>query len=557
MQSLHIRNLAIADDVCVEFTPGLNVITGETGAGKSLMVAALTLVLGERADRTLIRAGADACSVDAAFALADSTAVDAVLGALGLPACDGGQLVIRRALAASGGNRAFINDAPGTLAALKAVGDLLVDLHGPHDHQSLLNPAFQMQVLDAYGRTTAETAAYREVFDAVGALERRRAELEAVGEDNGGRMETLRFQIKEIDAAELSAGDEEAVAAELLLVANAARILELAGAVRNALTEDDAAVFNRLVDVQRALDELAGLIGRVAAEWRQEVQGLAVQAQELSNSVAAAAERIEGDPARLRWLEDRMAVIQNLKRKFGGTLAAVLAVRAQQAATLADLESRGERLAALDVELAAGRARLQAAGKKLTAARTRAAGRLATAVRVELKDLGLAAGGFDAALAPATPPQRSGLDAVEFGFAPNVGEPMRPLRAIASSGEISRVMLAIKAALAAHDRIPVLVFDEIDANLGGVTGSAVGRKLSAVAGTRQVLCITHLPQVAAQGATHFVVSKSVRNQRTLTRIERVADETRAEELARMLGGKDLTRVTLEHAREMLKKTGRR
>jgi DNA repair protein RecN (Recombination protein N) len=554
LQSLRIRNLAIADDVSVEFVPGLNVITGETGAGKSLMVAALNLVLGERADRTMIRAGEETCTVEAAFELSDTRAVDAVLADLGLAECDAGQLIIRRIVSSAGASRNLVNDSSATLQTLKALGDVLVDLHGPHDHQSLLSPAFQLQVLDEFGQTRKELAAYREVFDAIRALEARRAELESAGENTAERIETLRYQLSEIDDAQVSAGEEDAVTEELTRVANASRILELAGAARAALTEDEAAAFNRLVDAQRALGELTGLMGRAAGEWLQEAKGLAMQAQELSNSIASESERIDADPGRLQWLENRMAVLQKLKRKHGATLADVLAARERLAASLADLETRGERLAAMDAELRALRARRTAAGGELTAARARAARKLSAAVVKELKDLGFAHGGFDAALS-GSEPQRSGLDAVEFGFAPNVGEPMRPLRAIASSGEISRVMLAVKAALAAHDRIPVLVFDEIDANLGGVTGSAVGLKLARVAATHQVLCITHLPQVAVHGARHLVVGKEVHQKRTLTRITPVEGDARAEEIARMLGGKDLTSVTLQHAREMLKPAG--
>ena len=551
LQALRIRNLAIADDVAVEFAPGLNVITGETGAGKSLMVAALNLVLGERADRSLIRSGEEAGSVEAAFDLADPAAVDAVLADLGLAACEGGQLIVRRTVSSAGASRNIVNDSPATLQALKALGNLLVDLHGPHDHQSLLNPAFQLSVLDGFGRTQKERAAYGEIFDALRELETRRAELESAGENTAERIETLRYQLAEIDDARVSADEEDAVNEELTRVANASRILELAGAVRAALTEDEGAAFNGLIAAQRALGELPELMGRDAEDWLREVKALAVQAQELSHAVASAAERIDADPGRLQWLEDRMAVIQKLKRKYGATLAGVLAARERIATALDELESRGERLAALDAELAALRSRLTERGLALTTARLRAARKLAVAVLKELQDLGFAHGGFDVTLT-AAPPHRSGLDTVEFGFAPNVGEAMRPLRAIASSGEISRVMLAVKAALAAHDRIPVLVFDEIDANLGGVTGSAVGLKLAQVATTHQVLCITHLPQVAVHGARHLVVGKEVRQKRTLTRIAPVEGDARAEEVARMLGGKDLTPVTLQHAREMLK-----
>jgi DNA repair protein RecN (Recombination protein N) len=282
-----------------------------------------------------------------------------------------------------------------------------------------------------------------------------------------------------------------------------------------------------------------------------EARSAAVQVQELSTAIAAMAASVEGDPARLEWLETRKAALRKVKRTYGGTVESAREALEAAHRRREDLLHRGERLAELDAEHAAVVAELEAAGGDLRKARSKAAIKLAKAITDELRVLGFEHGAFAVELSPCEP-TAAGMDEVEFGFQPNVGEPMRPLRAIASSGEISRVMLATKAVLASHDRIPVLVFDEVDANLGGTTGHAVGAKLAVVASSHQVLCITHLPQVAVHGSSHFVVSKSVTDGRTRTQICPVDDEARVEEVARMLGGRDLTSVTLDHARELLK-----
>jgi DNA repair protein RecN (Recombination protein N) len=306
-----------------------------------------------------------------------------------------------------------------------------------------------------------------------------------------------------------------------------------------------------MVFVQNRLEELSPILPDAKA-WKQEASGIAISLQELADTVSRAATRIEGDPARLQWLEDRMSEVHKLKRKYGGSVEAILAHLDTCKQQLRELETRGERIAELDRGIAAARADVKAVGGTLSQARRKCATGLAKAIISELKELGFPHGQFFIDLQDSEP-RLSGLDAIEFGFAPNVGEPARPLRLIASSGEISRIMLAIKAVVARHDRIPVLIFDEIDANVGGEMGTAIGAKLDAVAQTHQVLCITHLPQVAVYGKAHYVVRKEVSEGRTHTLIATVEGEARAEEVARMLGGKDLTSVTLRHAREMLKR----
>jgi DNA repair protein RecN (Recombination protein N) len=549
LHHLRIVNLAIVEKVAVEFQPGLNVVTGETGAGKSILVGALNLVLGARADRSLIRAGADRCSVEAAFDLRDAGGVNAALEALDMPPCEDGRLVVRRAVTASGSNRVFVNDSPATVQALKTIGDLLVDMHGPHDHQSLLNPEFQLAVLDAFAGLDDERGAYEAHYRRAAELERQVRALDVDEQQTARQIDLLTFQIGELEAAELDTVDEQELDREHACVANASRILELSDAVCRALTEDEQPVFDAVTFVRNRLAELAELVPR-GREWEQEAESLAVRVQELAADVSGFAQGVEADPARQQWIEDRLALIHKLKRKYGANVEDMLAHLQQARDELAALETRDEKLAAITAERDRAREAMTTAGGRLSGKRRKAAAALARRITRELRDLGFEHGTFGVDLAGADP-RPSGLDVVEFGFAPNAGEPSRPLRAIASSGEISRVMLAVKTVLAAHDRIPVLIFDEIDANVGGETANAVGAKLRAVADARQVVCITHLPQVAVNGTSHFVVTKGVEGGRTRTGIAVLSPSKRVEEIARMLGGRDLTSVTLKHAREML------
>ena len=554
LTNLRVKNLALVESIRVEFGPGLNVITGETGAGKSILIGALSLLLGERADRSMIRAGEDACGAEAFFQLKDSSAVDEVLETYGIDPCQDGQLIIRRIIKASGSSQNLVNDSPVTLQALKEIGRLLVDMHGPHDHQSLLSPEFQMDLLDAFGHSWDERAAYEETFRAMAALDEKRAALEGVGENVAEQIDLLSYRVKDIEEAAPVEGEEEKVEQEQKLVGNAQRVLELGQAALQALAEGESSAFDALALAQRPLDELARLVPE-AAEWKTEIQSCAARLQEVSATMHSVLDRVEADPARLEWLDQRLATYQRLKRKYAPTVAGVLEILRESKERLRSLETRGEQLAQIENEKAGLLKTLRAQGGSLRVKRTAAAGKLAEAVTRELRALGFPHGSFSVELREAEP-HLSGMDDIEFGFAPNVGEPMRPLRAIASSGEISRVMLASKAVLAGHDRIPLMVFDEIDANVGGEMGSAVGRKLAEVARQHQVICITHLPQVAVHGVLHLAVAKSVKDNRTSTDVTPLDEKARVEELARMLGGRDLTSVTLKHAREMLESVGR-
>ena len=553
LTTLRVKNLALVERVSVEFRPGLNVITGETGTGKSILIGALSLLLGDRAEKRLIRSGADACGAEAVFQLADAAGVDALLEAAGLEPCDQGQLILRRVVKAEGASQVLINDQPATLQLLKQLGERLLDMHGPHDHQSLLNPAFQLDLLDAYGQLRETRAAYEAAFADWRSLVNRLDALASEVGDLDAEKDRLAYRVQELAAAAPVEGEDEQVAQEQRLLGQTQRVQELCSGAVEALVDGEASAFNALVGVQKNFEELSRL-DPAAQDWLAQVRGMAAQLQELQGGLHGLAERLEHDPQRLAWLDERLAVYQRLRRKYAPTVPEMLKILEQSRARLHDLQTRDAQIAQLKQESDQALDTVRARGAVLRQQRQAVCQKLAADVTGELRALGFPGGSFAVRLQPVAPAP-TGLDAVEFGFAPNVGEPMMPLRDIASSGEISRVMLATKVVLAQHDRIPVLVFDEIDANIGGATGSAVGRKLAEVARRHQVLCITHLPQVAVFGQTHLAVSKAVRDGRTSTQVQVLEDQERVEEIARMLGSRELTRTALTHARELLAGAG--
>ncbi len=547
LRTLKIKNLALVDDVQVGFAEGLNVITGETGAGKSLMIGALRLLLGERADKSLIRTGETSCSVHAEFGLEDAKQVDAVLENAGLEPCDGGLLIIRRVITETS-NRTTINDESVTLNTLKRLGEVLVDMHGPYDHQSLLDPHVQLEILDAFGHI--DHADYLKHYRKYREIQQ---QIEALNSDNEEdlqrQIEFLDYRVNEIESANLNPEEEVQVEEEHSTIANAQQVIELANGTVQALTEGEGCAFDGLVAAQQALNQLVKLLPE-AQEWHDELESAVTSVQEVVRSIEQSADGIDASGERMQWLDDRLTTYQTLKRKYGATVEEVIENGEQWKAQLADLRGRDKKREELENQLTLIFQDLDIAGSELRKQRENVADHLSECITRELVDIGFEHGFFDVQITPCEPGP-SGMDSIDFGFAPNAGEDMRPLRMIASSGEISRVMLATKAVLAKQDRIPVLVFDEIDANIGGEIGGAVGRKLAQVAQHHQLLCITHLPQVAACGNRHLAVSKKVEDGRTFTEVELLDDETRPEELARMLGGKDSTNVTLQHAKEML------
>ena len=558
LTTLRIKNLALVADLTLELQAGYNVITGETGAGKSMLIGALNLVLGERADRTLIRSGAESCSVEAVFELRPPRAhIRAFLEENGLEPCQDHQLVLKRAFTNAGANRQFINGSPTTLAALNALGQWLVDIHGPHEHQSLLHPARQLAILDAFGKLEAEREGFAQVLARGASLQARKSVLIVDERTYAQQLDLLRFQTGEIAAARLQPGEEDQLTRDYTRASNAAKLLQLGHEALETLGEGENSLLAQAGLVGRALRELERTDASAAPLVALQEQAVSVF-QELRAELSRYADKVELDPGRLAQLEERLNLLQALKRKYGPGLADVIAFGEEARRKLGSLEQRDAELARLNAQLEELTAELWRTGQALGAKRRAVVPELSKAVGKELSGLGFKQSRFDATLATVgrsdflEHPWRvpaSGLEAIEFQFAPNPGEPARPLRAIASSGELARVMLALKTVLAAEDQVPVLVFDEVDANVGGETARAVGEKMRQIARRRQVLCITHLPQVAAPAAAHYVATKQLKGGRTISEITRLQPKERVTELARMLGGQ--TEAALKHAQALV------
>ncbi len=581
LTTLRIKNLALVADLTLELQPGYNVITGETGAGKSIIIGALSLVLGERADRTLLRSGTDSCSVEAVFDVSRlKVPLKSFLEDNGLEPCEEQQLVLKRTFSTSGANRQFINGSPTALVTLASVGEWLVDIHGPHEHQSLLNPAKQLGILDAFGRLDDEREVFGELVRRRVALQSEKAALIVDEKTYAQQLDLLRFQVNEITAARLQPGEEEQIELDYKRASNAAKLLELSQAALGVLGEDESSLLAQAGALGRTLQELQR-VDNSAAPLLSVHEQASSALRELQTELSRYSDKVEVDPAQLRQLEERLNLIHSLKRKYGATLAEVVEFGNEAQRKLHSMEQRDAELTRLNGELQKIEAELWRAGKTLSAKRRKLLPQLSKAVSKQLSDLGFKQSIFDAnltsisdskageldsritnhtardaapspgrALPQVTPFASTGIDKLEFQFAPNPGEPARPLRAIASSGELARVMLALKTVLAAEDQIPVLVFDEVDANVGGETANAVGEKMRQIARNRQVICITHLPQVAATATAHYVASKQVKAERTLSQIVLLGEKERVTELARMLGGQ--SDAARRHAEALLR-----
>ena len=548
---LQIKNLALVEELEWQMAPGFIAVTGETGAGKSIIIGALQLLLGERADKSLIRTGADLCTVEAAFSGDDLQKLNPRLIEAGIEPCEG-ELIIKRTLSTSGANRQFINGSPTTLSILKNLGDDLVDLHGPHDHQSLLAPEKQLELLDSFARAGEQLDEYRKHYRQLQTLIAEHTALNTAETAREQELDLLRHQISEISSANLVAGEEEEIESRYKLAANSKRLIELASAIANKLSEADDSVLSQLAETQRLLRELERIDNSISRFSSAHATAV-VELSEIARSLSQYAEKLDLDPAQLVALEQRVSLFETLKRKYGGSIADVIEFGKRAAERMRRIEGRDAELERLSAEIEKVRGQMSRAGEALRKLRTKVAPKLSETIRKNLVDLGFRQSEFEAKLSALDEPRASGFDSVELLFSPNPGEPLKPLRAIASTGEISRLMLAIKSALAAQDAIPLLVFDEIDTNVGGEIAHAVGAKMQTLGHNHQVICITHLPQVAATASSHFVVTKEVAHGRSYSQLREVSGKGRREEIARMLGGK--SESALELAASLLKAKG--
>ena len=539
---LRIKNLALVEDLEWQIEPGFIAVTGETGAGKSIIIGALQLLLGERADKSLIRTGADLCMVEAVYSGPDLQKLNPQLVEAGIEPCES-DLILKRTLSSTGTNRQFINGSPTTLSILKNLGDELVDLHGPHDHQSLLSPEKQLGLLDSFTRAQKQLEEYRHSYQQLQTLFAKHAALNTAETAREQEMDILRHQIVEIKSANLVAGEEEEIEKRYKLGSNSKRLIELASAIANKLSEADESILSQLAETQRLLRELEKIDSSIA-QFSSAHAASVVELSEIARALSSYAEKLDLDPEQLAALEQRVSLFETLKRKYGGSIAEVIVFGECASERMRKIEGRDMELERLEKEIEGVRAKMNRAGEALRKLRVKAAPKLSENIRDNLRDLGFRQSEFEARFSALDEPRPNGFDSIELLFSPNPGEPLKPLRAVASSGEISRLMLAIKSALAAQDAIPLLVFDEIDTNVGGEIAHAVGAKMQTLGHDHQVICITHLPQVAATASSHFVVTKDVSRGRTFSTLREVSGKARQEEIARMLGGKSESALKL-------------
>ena len=547
LTDLTIKNIAIIDSLHIAFSSGLTVLTGETGAGKSIIIDAVGLIMGSRASSDLIRSGEEEATVEAIFDISERPEVVQVLEQAGLEA--GTELLFKRSISRSGKNRIFINGSMATLVLLTDIAGRLINIYGQHESQTLLRPDNQLALLDAFAGTGTLREQFAQTFRAHSRVAEQLENLEAIEREAARRLDLLSFQSDEIAAAGLKAGEEEALAEQRQLLASADKLSSVSGEAFEVIYGGDGAILGQLRRISTSVRDIASIdhtLGGLATALEEAY----LQLEDTAISLRDYTTRLESDPAALQMADDRLDQISRLKRKYGSTVDEVLAFKQQIDSELEELRGREHDRQRLEAERDQLMGRLLQTGAELTDRRTTNAVRLKQALESEAHQLAMKGAVIEPALEKLAEPRSTGFERVEFLFSPNPGEPPRPLAKIASGGELSRLMLAFKQVLPEGD-VPTLVFDEVDTGISGATSELVGRKLKNVAMNQQVLCITHLPQVASFADQHLRVEKRVLDGRTTTGISVLNSPERTREIARMLAGEKITDSALKHAAEML------
>ena len=570
LTSLTIQNYALIDEISVDLTEGLTILTGETGAGKSIIIDALSLLLGERATPSIVRAGAPKAVVEGVFSVRGNRAITQLLRAHGLDLSD--ELIIRREVSVKTQGRCFVNDTPVPLSVLKDAGDLLVDLHGQHEHQSLLRTSTHVEFLDAFGGLVAERTTFEEAYDQLHNLARKQEELRAQERDLREKEDLYRFQLHEIDEVRPDPDEEVQLLAELRVLENAEKIFSNVQELSTLLYEGERSLFDLFTTVNDRFRLLSGFDPRFA-EGLSESESARAVVEELAHFLREYISRMDFRPERAEEVRERLGRLSLLKKKFGGSVESILEHRKRIAGALrasSNVEEETERLAA---DIADVRMKCTQLADRLSKKRSAAARKLEPEVMQSLAALGMPNARFSIAVTQDEIPReefrpedpgavllkekrhrltKTGFDLVEFLVSANVGEDPRSLVRIASGGEISRIMLALKSILARHYRLPVVIFDEIDAGVSGRIAQAVGQSLKKLAGTIQVIVITHLPQIAGLADSHFAVSKKDDGTRTQTFMRKLGEEEKVREVARLLSGDRITEAGLKGARELMR-----
>lgn len=554
LQSLYLENIALIEKLGIELFPGFNVLTGETGAGKSIIIDAVNFVLGERTSRDLIRNGAARAKVEAVFSLNEGDAAFAALDALGIE-CDGNELILSRELSAAGRNACRVNGTLVPVASLKSVSDTLVDIHGQHEHQALLDAENHISYLDAYCH--AESLPIIEKIDAI--VSRRN---ELMLKRNSGfsserererEMDMLRYQIEEIASANLEVGEEERLSAEKTVLLNAERIRTALETAHMALSgAEEGSALSAIDTARRSMRDIAALNKDYEA-LSDKIEELYYAAEDISFALRDTSENVESDMQRLEEIEQRLKLISDLKRKYGRTVEDVIDFGKDAETKLNELENAEALAAELDAKLDKLKAEYNAAADELSKVRSAAGERLKRDVLNELKDLGMAKAMFDVALSDAYDgePRKGGRETAEFMLSANPGEPLKPLEKVASGGELSRIMLCFKSIFADNDRVPTLIFDEIDTGISGRTAAVVGEKMLGIAKKHQVICVTHLAQIAALADAHLMVRKYDDGKNTFVETRQLNEEEKVQRIAQMMDGESDSPSALTHARELI------
>ncbi len=558
LEELSIRDFAIIDRLSIRFEPGLDVLTGETGAGKSILIGALGFLLGAKADTGIIRAGADETLVTAVIAVNGNKDASCWLTEHGLEPEDG-TVIIRRGLRRNGRGSIYIQNVPVVRQDLQDFTSTMVEVHGQRDGHALLKKDRHRQLVDSFAGIEAEVSSYGTVYADLGGKRKALASMASSEAERLREMELLRFAAEEIDAAGLRAGEEDELLDEERRLSQHEKLFASVTQSKELLAEPDGAI-TRLRKARAQL-EAAGSIDPRLADGARRLDDAYYEIEDIGEFLTTYVDQMQFDPARLEFLEGRLAVLQRLKRKYGSSLADVIAYRADAATRLSSLENWEEGRAGLEEQITALEADVKARAESISAKRVSAAGRLEETVQSILCTLGMPHARFMIRIErmPLSEGKLvvgpNGIDELEFHVAANKGEPLRPLAEVASGGELSRVMLALKTALAEDDGSPTMVFDEIDAGIGGEVALGVGLHLAGLASARQVLCITHLASIAARADNHFVVEKKLEGDRTVTRVSLLTGDARVREIARMLSGDSNSRVSLDHAADLVAKLG--
>jgi DNA repair protein RecN (Recombination protein N) len=550
LRELHISNLAVIADARIELKPGLNCFTGATGAGKSLVIGAIELLLGLRSPADMLRRGADEGRVSGLFEVRDKRLIKQIETACDLSLAEnGGEVLLTRRLFASGRSGVSLNGSPITLAMLKSVAEALVDVHGQHDHQYLLRPSNQMAVIDEFAGLVPHREKYAGVYAELSAVKQRLHDLQTGTQLRERQLDFSRYQLKELETAALRPGEYAELTARAGVLNNLGRLRNDVSSVADALAEADDAVVNRLQTLSSLLTDAAE-VDQALVPVANTVKEASIQLSEASFDLGRYLSKLDLDPGELAEVNERLNVLNRVLKKYGPTPEDVLAKQEEVSKQVAELERAGEDTTELEAKLAPLTDELTKIGQELSAKRKKAAAELKPRIESQLGALGMEKATFSVDVRPANPGP-SGADEIEFLVRTNPGLAESPLRKIASGGEMSRIMLALKGVLAAGDRVNVLVFDEIDANIGGRLGAIIGEKLRSLAEHHQVLCITHLPQIACYADRHLTVRKEQDKDQTKTTVRVMDGDERIEEIAEMIGGHRITETTRAQARELL------